>query len=51
MQTARPRLMLKLPRVEEITDFSIVLNTHYAKATRVNLYFDSDPTPVALTPA
>ena len=49
MSTQSPRLALKLPRSEEITGFSIVLNTHYAKATRVNLYFDDDPKPVSLT--
>jgi beta-galactosidase len=49
MQTAAPRLALKLPREEEITDLSIILNTHYAKATRVNLYYDDDKEPVALS--
>lgn len=45
----RPRAVFTLPRQEEIISFSIVLNTHYAKATKVNLYYDDDPTPVALT--
>jgi beta-galactosidase len=49
MPTTAPRLTLTLPREEEITDLSIILNTHYAKATRVNLYYDGDKEPVALT--
>jgi beta-galactosidase len=48
MPTASPRLTLKLPREEEVTDLSIILNTHYAKATKVNLYYDDDKEPVAL---
>ncbi len=49
LATNSPRLTLTLPREEEITDLSIILNTHYAKATRVNLYYDDDKEPVALT--
>jgi beta-galactosidase len=49
MSTDSPRITLTLPRDEEVTGLSIVLNTHYAIATKVNLYFDDDPTPVALT--
>ncbi len=48
MDTANPRITLTLPREETITDFSIVLNQHYCKATKVNLYFDKDPKPVTL---
>jgi beta-galactosidase len=44
-----PKMALTLPREETIDAFSIVLNTHYAIATKVNLYFDDDPKPVALT--
>jgi beta-galactosidase len=49
MNTASAKITLKLPREEEITDLSIVLNTHYAKATRVHLFYNQDPTPVTLT--
>ncbi|MCY3017914.1 MAG: hypothetical protein NTW87_02630 [Planctomycetota bacterium] len=48
MQYANPRITLKLPRQEEITNFAIVPNTHYAKPTKVNLYFDDDPKPLSL---
>ena len=48
MSTASPRITLTLPREETITDFGIVLNQHYCKATKVNLYFDKDPKPVSL---
>lgn len=44
-----PVVTLTLPRPETITDLGIVLNTHYRKATRVNLYYDDDPAPVTLT--
>jgi beta-galactosidase len=47
--TASPKVPLKLPRPERINHFAIVLNTDYAKARKVNLYFDDDPKPVALT--
>lgn len=43
-----PRIKLNLARPEVITDFGIVLNIHYCKATKVNLYFDDDPAPVSL---
>ena len=49
MSMPAPRLTLRLPREEEVTDFGIILNIHYARATRVNLYFDEDKTPVSLT--
>jgi beta-galactosidase len=47
--TASPKVSLKLPRAERINHFAIVLNTDYAKARKVNLSFDDDPQPVALT--
>jgi len=49
MSTGSPKVTLRLPREEEIDRFSIVLNVHYAIATKVRLYFDEDPTPVVLT--
>lgn len=39
---------MKLPREEEITGFSVALNTIYHKVTRINLYFDNDPKPLTL---
>jgi beta-galactosidase len=48
LPTNAPRLTLTLPREEEVTDLSIILNTHYAKATKVNLYYDGDREPVSL---
>ena len=48
MPTANPNLPLILPRPEEIVEFDIVLNLHYSKALKVNLYFDDDPTPVSV---
>lgn len=42
------QVMLKLPRPEAITRFSLVPNTDYAAARKVNLYFDADPEPVVL---
>lgn len=49
MSTQYPRVTLTFPRPEEIVRFSIVLNTHYCIATKVNLYFDDDPAPVSLS--
>jgi beta-galactosidase len=49
MSTASPKVTLTLPREEEIDRFSLVPNPHYSIATKVNLYFDDDPTPVSLT--
>ncbi|MGB2822868.1 MAG: glycoside hydrolase family 2 TIM barrel-domain containing protein, partial [Phycisphaerae bacterium] len=37
-----------LPRPEEIVNFSIVLNVIYHKVTRINLYFDDDPSPFTI---
>ena len=48
MDTADSRRTFKLPREEEIRGLSIVLNTHYAKATKLEVYFDDDPKPVVL---
>jgi beta-galactosidase len=42
------RWTMKLPREEEIIQFSIALNTIYHKVTKINLYFDADDKPVAL---
>ncbi|MCX7935394.1 MAG: hypothetical protein N3A66_09060, partial [Planctomycetota bacterium] len=41
-----PKVKMTLPRPETITEFSIALNTHYAIAGAVKLYFDADPTPL-----
>ena len=43
------KLVITLPRPEEIVEFSIVPNLHYAKPLKLNLYFDDDPEPVALS--
>ena len=43
MSVSNPRIKLTLPRPETITDLGIVLNTHYAKATKVNLYYRRRP--------
>jgi beta-galactosidase len=43
-----PRRSFKLPREEEICGLSIILNAHYAKATKLELYYDDDPKPVVL---
>jgi beta-galactosidase len=48
MSTAGPSVKLTLPREEEVTRFSIVLNPHYSIATKVNLTFDDSPEPVVL---
>jgi len=45
--TANPNLQLTLPRPEEIVEFDIVLNVHYARALKVNLYLDEDPIPIS----
>jgi len=42
-------MSFKLPRPETIDGFSIVLNTHYAIPAKVNLYFDGEAKPLALT--
>lgn len=43
------KVTLRLPREETIDAVSIVLNTHYAVATKVQLYFGDDPKPVVLS--
>ena len=48
MECDNARRTFKLPREEEIRGLSIVLNTHYAKATKAELYDDEDPQPVVL---
>ena len=40
---------MKLPREEEVVQFSIAANAIYHKVTKINLYFDDDPKPVTLT--
>ena len=45
---ASPKVTLTLPREETIDGLSIALNTHYAVATKVRLFFDDDPKPVVL---
>ncbi len=47
--TASPKVSLKLPRAERINHFAIILNCDYSAARKVNLYFDDDPKPVAVT--
>jgi beta-galactosidase len=45
----RPKWSADLPKEEEITDFSIIINAHYHKITRLRLIFDDDlPTAVTL---
>jgi beta-galactosidase len=44
----KPVMKFTLPREETIDGFSVVLNTHYAIAGKVNLTFDDDLKPVAL---
>jgi hypothetical protein len=48
LKTSGPKVLMNLPRPEEVTGFSIVLNCDYAKPRKVNLYFDADATPVSL---
>ncbi len=49
VECANPSRTFKLPREEEIRGISIVLNTHYAKASKVELFYDDDPQPVVLS--
>lgn len=39
---------MELPKEETISNFSIVLNVIYHKVTKINLYFDNDPTPFTI---
>ncbi len=48
MDTKNPTMTLKLPREETIDALSIVLNVHYAVATKIHLLFDDDTDPVVL---
>jgi beta-galactosidase len=48
MDTKNPTVSLKLPREETVDALSIVLNAHYAVATKIHLLFDDDPDPVVL---
>jgi beta-galactosidase len=48
MDTKNPSIMLNLPREETIKQLRIVLNIHYAVATKLHLLFDDDPRPVVL---
>ena len=40
---------MELPQAEELTSFGIVPNVIYDKITRINFYFDEDPTPFSIT--
>ena len=51
MRVRQPARTFKLPREEEICGLSIVLNTHYAKPTKLELYFDDDPSPWCWPPS
>ncbi len=48
MDAKRPTMTLNLSREETIDGLSIVLNVHYAVATKVHVLFDDDPDPVIL---
>ena len=48
MDTKSPAVTMNLPRAETVDAFSIVLNVHYAVATKLHLLFDDDPEPVVL---
>ena len=47
LPTSAPTLSMKLQQPEELVELSLILNTHYSVATRVNLYCDDDPKPVS----
>ena len=40
---------MELPQPEVLTSFGIVLNVIYHKVTKINFYFDQDPTPFTIT--
>ena len=40
---------MELPQPEELTSFGIVINQIYDKITKINFYFDEDPTPFTVT--
>ncbi len=48
MDTKSPTVTMKLPREETVDGLSIVLNVHYAVATKIHVLFDDDPDPVVL---
>jgi beta-galactosidase len=48
MDTKSAAVTLKLPREETVDRFSIILNIHYAVATKIQLQFDNDPEPLVL---
>ena len=39
---------MELPREEEFVSFSIIINNLYHKISKINLYFDDDPSPAVL---
>ncbi len=45
----KTRWTLELPQAEELTSFSLVPNVIYHKITKINFYFDEDPTPFTVT--
>ncbi len=44
----KTRWTMELPREEEFTSFSIIINNIYHKISRINIYFDDNPKPVTL---
>jgi beta-galactosidase len=48
MDTKNPMVTMRLPREETVDELSIVLNIHYAVATKIHVLFDDDPDPVVL---
>ena len=48
MDTKSAAVTMKLPREETVDRLSIILNVHYAVATKVHVFFDNDPEPVVL---
>ncbi|MGA2617201.1 MAG: glycoside hydrolase family 2 TIM barrel-domain containing protein [Thermoguttaceae bacterium] len=48
MDTKSPTVAMKLPRAETVDALSIVLNVHYAVATKIHVLFDDDPDPLVL---
>lgn len=45
----KDKFTLEFPREEEVSNFSIKVNTTYNIITKINLFFDNDPTPFVLT--
>ncbi len=39
---------MELPKEEEFSSFSIIINNIYHKISKINLYFDNDPNPAVL---